>query len=265
MSCRALVAVDIGNSRIKLGWYDQPLANAFTEPLRTLQLTVEPWDPGPLAAWLGHAKDPATPPPDWCSASVNSSAAARLTDWLLGVDPLARPGQLRYDDLPLTIALAAPERVGIDRLLAAVAVNHLRVSARPAIVVDLGSAITVDVISHQGAFLGGAILPGIGMAARALAEQTDQLPHLGIERLTDPPPSLGISTEAAIESGLFWGAIGGIRELVARLSDDLPVAPQLFLTGGAAATVAQLLDPEACYVAELVLGGIALVRALQEP
>lgn len=264
MSYRPLIAVDIGNSRIKLGWYDRPSAGGFTGPQRTLQLAVEPWDLGPLAAWSQPAGHVSKAPPEWVVASVNRPAAARLAGWLAGIDPQACLLELCYTDLPLTIALAAPERVGIDRLVAAVAANHLREPNRPAIVVDLGSAITVDCISGEGVFLGGAILPGIGMGAKALGEQTDQLPRLEIDRLAQPPAPLGTSTETAIEAGLFWGAIGAIRELVGKLSADLPSKPQLFLTGGAAATVAQLIDPEGRYEADLVLGGIALVRALQE-
>jgi type III pantothenate kinase len=108
-------------------------------------------------------------------------------------------------------------------------------------------------------------MPGIGMAAQALGTQADRLPQLPFDQLSDPPRPLGTSTETAIQSGLFWGAIGAIRELVQRMAADLPTTPQLFLTGGAAPGVAELLGPEARYVPHLVLGGIALSRAAGMP
>jgi type III pantothenate kinase len=147
--------------------------------------------------------------------------------------------------------------VGIDRLAGAVAANRLREAQRPAIVVDLGTAITVDLVNPQGVFLGGAILPGIGMSARALYEFTDLLPLLDLRVLREPPPALGKSTTDAMQSGIYWGAVGGVRELIARLNADSAPA-QVFLTGGAAPAVAALLAPDAHYIPHLVLGGIAL-------
>jgi type III pantothenate kinase len=143
----------------------------------------------------------------------------------------------------------------------AVAVNELRQPSRAAIVVHVGSAITVNAVSSEGAFLGGAILPGIGMSARALHEFTDLLPLSEMTELRDAPEPLGISTVTALRSGLFWGAVGAMRELTARLGARLS-RPQMFLTGGAAPSVAKFLvdasDECACYVPHLTLAGVAL-------
>ena len=132
---------------------------------------------------------------------------------------------------------------------------------RAAIVVDLGSAITVDVVSPDGAFLGGAILPGIAMSARALHEFTDLLPLEPMSELAQPPAALGKTTSACLQAGLYWGAIGGVRELIARLGTEL-AKPQLFVTGGAGAAAAGLLtgpgESPATLVPHLTLAGIAL-------
>ena len=96
---------------------------------------------------------------------------------------------------------------GIDRLVDAVAANRLRKSHRPAAIVDVGTAITVDLVAADGAFLGGSILPGIALSARALHEFTDLLPLVDVGELVEPPPALGTDTEAAMRSGLFWGAM----------------------------------------------------------
>jgi type III pantothenate kinase len=118
-----------------------------------------------------------------------------------------------------------------------------------------------DLVSADGRFCGGAILPGITMSARALDEFTDLLPRSPMIELGEPPPALGTSTLEAIHSGLYWGAIGAMRELVARLSDSPAAAgakTDVFLTGGAAPSVANQLGPEVRYVEHLVLSGIAL-------
>jgi type III pantothenate kinase len=147
---------------------------------------------------------------------------------------------------------------GIDRLVDAVAVNHLREPGRAAVIVDVGTAITVDLVAADGAFLGGSILPGLQMSARALHEFTDLLPLVDISEFSNPPLALGTSTEAAMRSGLFWGAVGSIRQLIDELGRDAGEPPQVFLTGGAGATVAQLLASSARYIVHLTLAGIAL-------
>ena len=118
----------------------------------------------------------------------------------------------------MPIRVDEPARVGIDRLLAAFAANRLRAPQKAAIVIDLGTAITVDLVEVDGGFAGGAILPGIGTAGSALADQTDALPHIQLSHSSGPPAPLGKSTAAAIEAGLYWGAVGAIEKLVSELS-----------------------------------------------
>jgi type III pantothenate kinase len=150
--------------------------------------------------------------------------------------------------------------VGADRLLAAVAVNCLRDPARAAIVVDAGSAITVDLVSSDGCFQGGVILPGFQMTARALAEGTDLLPLVEGPLVVDTPAVVGKSTVAAIRSGLFWGGVGAVRELIARISADLAARPQVFIAGGDAGRLAPFLDDDVRIVRDLVLAGIAIAQ-----
>ena len=86
---------------------------------------------------------------------------------------------------------------------------------RPAIIVDSGTATTVDAVDADGVFLGGAILPGFGLLARSLQRYTALLPLITLEELgTGPPPAVGRDTTAAIKSGLFFGQLGAVRELV---------------------------------------------------
>ncbi|MGD9646413.1 MAG: type III pantothenate kinase [Pirellulales bacterium] len=262
-----LIAVDIGNSRMKFGLFaadaqrDKSVGSpaALPEPIRTHHLAQGDGDLEELPAWLA---DHSVSDADWWIASVNRPAATRLIDWLRDQGAGSRTRLLYSGDLPLTVELPRPDMVGIDRLLGAVAANALRESARPAAIVHLGSAITVNFVSAGGAFRGGAILPGIAMSARALHEFTDLLPLVELEHLAEPPHALGTSTPHAIEAGVFWGAIGAARELIVRLADR-GATPQVFLTGGAAASVANLLAPDAIYLPHLVLSGVALAARQQ--
>jgi len=247
-----LLAVDIGNTSIKLGEFQPPRDDRFPSPLRTAVLPMD-WTGADLKGFL--ARDPAAF--DWFIASVNRPAAARLSGWL-AEQGAQRVRQLSFVDLPLAIEVPRPERVGIDRLADAVAVNRLRTGGQPAITIDLGSAIKVDLVSAGGAFSGGAILPGIAMAARALHEFTDLLPLVEVD---ESPAALGTDTVSAMRAGLYWGAVGAVRELVARLASEYS-ASQVFLTGGAAPSVAAILELEnevqVKFVPHLTLAGIAI-------
>jgi type III pantothenate kinase len=252
------VAVDIGNSRLKFGLYEAPSEANAPVPDRTLDFDPEKDAHERIAAWLAPWN---VEQASWWIASVNRSHTTLLVDWLRGGQADVKITLLASEDLPLRVSLPRPDMVGIDRLAGAVAVNRLRDSQRAAVVVDLGTAITVDLIDAEGAFLGGAILPGIGLSARALYEFTDLLPLLDMRVLREPPPALGKSTTDAMQSGLYWGAVGGVRELIARLASDQAADAQVFLTGGAAPSVAGLLAPDALYVPHLVLAGIAITAA----
>ncbi len=259
MALRSLIAVDIGNARIKLGLFLGDCAAESPEPSKTLSVTGDELELDAIGPWLDRA---ASQPQSWWIASVNRPTATRLIDWLREHRPDDRITLLAAGDLPLTVRLERPDMVGIDRLVDAVAVNRLREADRSAVIVDMGTAITVDLVSADGAFCGGAILPGLQMAARALHEFTDLLPLIDMSELTAPPPALGVTTLSAMESGLFWGAVGGIRQLIERLavgsSGSGGKRPQVFFTGGAAEAVAALFGTDARFVPNLALTGIAL-------
>lgn len=260
-----LVAVDVGNARIKLGLFPATNDAAVPEPLRTLPLVGESPAFDQIGPWLAESSCACEAAVyEWRIASVHRPAASRLIDWLREHRPTESVTLLCSDDLPLEVRLPRPDMVGIDRLVDAVAVNRLRPAGSPAVIVDVGTAITVDLVSADGAFLGGAILPGIAMSARALHEFTDLLPLVHTSELSVPPSALGVATAPAIESGLFWGTVGAIRELVRQLERETShERTAVFLTGGAGAAVAPLLGAEAQYVPHLTLAGIAL--AAQTP
>jgi type III pantothenate kinase len=277
-----LVAVDIGNSRMKLGQFTREarLTNVpkhaacsqpdlpLPEPVATFELPVA-HDTGQFDLVLLSKWCEANLSADvlWSIGSVHRGAATLLAttiaEWARQLRVAWSAHRLEHTDVPMAVRVDEPARLGIDRLLAGFAANRLRDPNRSAIVVDLGTAITVDLIEATGVFAGGAILPGIGMAGRALAEQTDALPHITLDPTGAPPSALGKSTKAAIEAGLYWGAVGAISEIVARLSALQPTAPEQFVTGGASEAVITSFREKSDVqrVPHLVLGGIALVEA----
>ncbi len=269
MSCPALIAVDIGNARIKLGLFAARCAAdpaaALPEPARTLSLDGHAPQLQETAAWLGTDGEGLL---SWWIASVDRPATTRLIDWCREHRPDDRIVLLGAEDLPLAVRLERADMVGVDRLVDAVAANRLRAAGRPAVVVDVGTAITVDWVAADGAFQGGAILPGLRMAARGLHEFTDLLPLVDVAELAAPPPALGTDTVSAMRSGLLWGTIGGIRQVIEQLTTELaegepspsahPAGPHVFLTGGASPVVARLLGRGALHVPNLTLSGIAL-------
>lgn len=253
-----IVAVDVGNSRFKLGLFDAGASDCCPEPRSLLEFAPDGFDGRQITDWLREAEAEHV---TWRIASVHRGSSRRLETWLDDEREGESRVLLKHSDLPLRVDVEHPERVGIDRLLAAVAVNAIRDSDRPAVVVDHGSAITVDWVDADGTFRGGAILPGIGMSARALDRLTDQLPLVDVRDL-NAPDALGRSTEAAIRSGLFWGAVGAVGQLIDRLAERAAGDPQVIVTGGAGQQIAAALGRESRFVAHLILSGI--VRSMPQ-
>ena len=118
--------------------------------------------------------------------------------------------------MPLKNRYAIPGQVGIDRL--AGASGGVSLLGTPLVVVDAGTAITVDVVSRRGEFLGGAILPGIALGAHALATRTAKLPHVD---LVTPVHAIGRTTDENIRSGLYFGTAGAVDAVVRRCWKEL--------------------------------------------
>jgi len=233
------VVADVGNSRIKWGLR----APGEARVLRTASL---PDDPAAWEAQLGRwrAEPPlagAEGPLTWVLASVQPRRSDRLRAWLEArghrVEVLARAAQL-----PLEVALEKPDHVGIDRLLDAVAAKRVLPAGQGAVLVDAGSAVTVDWLDEGHAFRGGAIFPGVRLMAEALHNYTALLPLVEVR---DPVPELpGASTAAAMQAGIFVAVLGGVREAVRRYAEKAGTPPQVFLTGGDAGLLLKGLGPD---------------------
>jgi len=155
--------------------------------------------------------------------------------------------------LPMELDVENPDAVGVDRVCGAAAAYHRLHHA--CVVADIGTAMTLNVVSDDGVFLGGAILPGPYTAAQALAEHTAALPKIDLRR---PEHHIGRSTEEAILSGVVYGTVGALRELMERYATEMGRWPQLVVTGGGCSLVAELCEFIDNVVPHLTLMGIAL-------
>ncbi len=210
-----LLAIDIGNTNITLGFWDgqawqqqwrlstvhEKTADEYGLVLRGLLQET-----GGLKA-VHHAI--------FCSVVPTlSSTLAEASRRYLACDAL----EINYlSNLGIQIRTDNPTAVGADRLVNAAAAHMLW--REPAIVVDMGTATKLDVITAAGEFLGGAIAPGLRLAADALSGRAARLSHVALEA---PPRVLGRNTVHAMQSGLIFGYVSLIEGLLHRLQQEHP-------------------------------------------
>ncbi len=194
-------------------------------------------------------------------SSVNPQAAEQLAQMLseVGAHPVLLAGRDVKPPIAISPQLVRPERIGTDRLLAALAAWHRH--KRPAVVVDIGTAITVDSVDESGSFQGGAILPGPQTAAWSLHGRTAALPEVALmpgeasgagERVA----AIGLDTESAIRAGLVYGAAGAIDRIVDEQLHLLAADAAVIVTGGGYELLAPYLRAPMEYAANLVLEGL---------
>ncbi|HVZ27567.1 MAG TPA: type III pantothenate kinase, partial [Rhizomicrobium sp.] len=159
-------------------------------------------------------------------------------------------------DLGLKINVDRPDAVGADRLVNAVSAHASYEGAL--IVVDFGTATTFDVVSEDGDYEGGVIAPGANLSAEALHRAAALLPRVAIHRTQNV---IGKDTVPAMQAGLFWGYIGLVETIVARIKEEYGKPMTVIATGGLAniffkqTPAIQYLDPE------LTIRGLALIHA----
>ena len=188
-------------------------------------------------------------------ASVVPAKAAVLRAFL---DPRGPVHALSAaSQLGIGLDYPVPEQIGADRLA-----NSIAVTARhrtPAIVIDFGTAVTFDVVSAAPAYCGGVIAPGLGAMSDYLTRRTALLPTVD---LTDPAHAIGKSTTEAMLAGAVFGYRGLVREILARLREEIAGTPVVVATGGDAALIARGL-PEIDHLdPDLTLDGLRLAAIL---
>ena len=253
-----LLCIDIGNTNITLGLYEGvalgPRWRLSTEQERMpdefgLQVTG-------LLQLAGKS------PADIQGVAMASVVPPLTSRWIetcrvyLKCDPLVvdtgvRTGvKIRYED---------PRAVGADRIVDAAAA--FRLYGGPACIVDFGTATTFDALSSEGEYLGGAIAPGIGIAAQALFQRTAKLPRVDLVR---PPTAIGRNTVHAIQSGLLFGYVGLVEGMVARFREELGNEMKVIGTGGQADLIAHETRVIEILAPWLTLDGLRMIYEMNQ-
>lgn len=253
-----LLTIDIGNTNITLGLYhDKDLGPRWR--LSTIHDHMPDEYGLQFVGLLNLAAIQVEDIHGICLASVVPPLTDKVIDAChnyLKKDPLVIDANVKtgvrvlYDD---------PQAVGADRLVDAAAVHELY--GGPACVVDFGTATTFDAISEGGDYLGGAIAPGIGIAAEALFMRTAKLPRVNIQK---PPSVIGRNTVHSIQSGLLYGYVSLVEGMVARFRLELGEKMKVIATGGLAEVVANETDILNIVAPWLTLDGLRIVWELNQ-
>ena len=185
------------------------------------------------------------------SASVLCSVVPGLTArWVEALQAVTgrEPLEVTAQTSPIALQVGEPDAVGPDRIANAVAGRALH--GAPCIVVDLGTATTFDCVSKAGAFVGGAIAPGLGTASDELFRRAARLSSIELKR---PERAIARTTAENLRVGVLWGYAGLVDALVRRMRGELGGRPKVIATGG----LARLVAPE-CDTVDLVDEGLTL-------
>lgn len=246
-----ILLVDTGNSRIKwttccdgrlaaaqaIAWAKADLAAVFEEAWGHLG--------SPRAIWVANVGGPRF------ERALDEFAQGRF-----GLIP--RYVRSSAELAGIRNAYLAPERLGVDRLLAMVAAR--RTCTGPVMVADCGTAVTVDFVDDAGNFAGGVIAPGLALMHGALSRGTNALPSV----VPEAGPALALTTEGAMASGCLLAIAGLIGMVAAEIKVISGLEPKCILTGGDAARVIPKLSMPCHHDPDLVLRGLAIVAGEAE-
>lgn len=232
-----LLAIDSGNTNVVFGISDGPVRKGVWRCHNNPKRTADEY-----AVWLTQLMGLAGIAPSDVDAAIIASVVpeARFNLTILCRTYFACEPMIvgeRGLDLGIGALIDRPEQVGADRLVNAVAA-HSRFGG-PLIIVDFGTATTLDVIDGDGNYRGGVIAPGINLSVDALYMASALLPRVHIRR---PETVIGKATVPAMQSGIFWGYVAMVEGLVQRIRDEYGETLPVVATGGLASLFAESTD-----------------------
>ena len=247
-----LVVINVGNSRLAVAPFR---AGELGDVTRVSNREPERWADAIGQAWKRVC---GTENAAVVAASVNPQLDAEVERAVMKAADrhVVWVGIGRDVELPIKVLTEKPEATGVDRVLN-VAAAYEQIG-KACVVVDAGTAVTVDVCNDQGEFLGGAIAPGVAMQLDALHERTAKLPRAEFNAPDEP---FGRSTADAIRHGVYHGIRGMVKELVENYATELGNWPDLVATGGDAEALFNGWELVHAIAPDLTLYGIALAYA----
>jgi len=251
-----LLAVDIGNTNIVLGifegeslratWRISTDAQKMPDDYAVLLMTLLPRD-GLALADIDEVIISSVVPP---VVTIFEELCQRY----MGVTPVVVGPGIKTG---VRICTDNPREVGADRVVNAAAAHHLY--GGPLIVIDVGTATTLDAVSKEGDYLGGAIAPGPKIAAEALFVRASKLPRIELVR---PKHAIGRNTVASMQSGIFLGYVGLIEGLVVRMQEEMGGQAKVIATGGLVEAIARETKAIDVVNPDLTLIGLRLINEM---
>ena len=248
-----LLAIDIGNTSITLGVYQGEKLGPHWR-ISTNQHRMPDEYGLQINNLLKHNDVEINEISGICLASVVpplTGTFLRVCREYLKKDPLVVDAGIKTG---VKILYEPPRSVGADRIVDAAAVQHLY--GGPACVVDFGTGTTFNAISEEGDYLGGAIAPGMGIAAEALFERAAKLPPVD---LNTPPSVIGKNTPHAMQSGLIFGYVGLVEGMVTRFKKELGAEMKVIATGGYTEIIARETQMIDIIAPSLTLDGLRII------
>ena len=248
-----LLCIDVGNTNITLGLYEGETLG----PRWRLATDHERMPDEFILQLLGLLAHSGTDRENVDGAAIASVVPTLTGRWVevcrkgLNRAPLVVDGTV---ETGVRILYDEPGSVGADRVVDAVAAYRLY--GGPACIVDFGTATTFDAISPGGDYLGGAIAPGIGIAAQALFQRAAMLPRVELAR---PPSAIGRNTVHSMQSGLLFGYVSLVEGMVARFREELGPGTRVIGTGGLAEVIARETEVLEILAPWLTLDGLRMV------
>ncbi|MEL6233718.1 MAG: type III pantothenate kinase [Pseudomonadota bacterium] len=251
-----LLAIDVGNTNTLFGLHD---GNRFAGQWRCAtnhQRTADEY-----FVWLRSLMDHAGTATEAVGAVIISSVVPQVLFNLRGLAKRYFGTQaliVGRDEcvLGVPVRVDAGTLVGADRLVNTVGA-HERYGG-DLIVVDFGTATTFDVVGHDGAYEGGVIAPGVNLSIAALHQAAAALPNIDVAR---PERVVGTNTLACMQSGVFWGYIGMIEGICARIAQERARAMQVIGTGGLSTLFARGTDAIAVIDPDITMHGLVTIHA----
>lgn len=253
-----LLALDVGNTNIHLGLFRDETLVAHWDISNSRDRT--PDELGTLLRLLfaGKGVDP-----EAIRHAALASVVPQVTEGiveavrrLLGIECFVLSADT---DTGVAVRYGDAREVGADRL--ANAVGGFARYGGPLIIVDFGTATTFDVIAADGAYLGGAIAPGLRISLEALSARTARLPRIDLVR---PPAAIGTSTATGMQSGIIFGYAGLVESLICRISLELGATPAVVATGGLAELIVRETGTLTIVDQHLTLEGLRLIWNRQQ-
>jgi len=246
-----LIAIDIGNSSITIGYFTD--AVLFVQKIHTHPVLSYHKYSALINKFIKETNMEKTPGGIIISSVVpgHTKVLLKALQRLADAEPLIVSHSIKSG---LGFTIPEPDQLGSDRIANAVAAYALY--RRPVAVIDFGTATTISVVGKKAAFIGGAIMPGLNLMNQSLAKGTSRLREIPIQ---PPASALGQDTEGCIRSGLFYGSAGAVERILQDIENAAGFRLKVVVTGGYGGHISHFLQRRHKIVPHLTLEGLRLL------